>query len=167
MKKLNSVLLTVMMLGMVFGMSGVMAYDASTPYTVTMNFIVGSDTSFTVALAGVETTIDFNPASSNSKEVEPDSQDAGGSTPILVITNAGNVAQDFSHDVNQTLPTGTNVSYSTTNTVDWTKEILPTGTTIDTSVAAAGTVDVYMWANFTNADAGTTEVIYRINSTAS
>lgn len=167
MKKLNSVLLTVMMLGMVLGMSGVMAADADTPYTVSMNFIVGDDTSFSVVLAGAETTVDFNPTTKDDKEVEPDSQDAGGSTPILVITNDGNTNLDFAHLLNTTAPEGTNISYATTNAVDWSQELLTAATTIDTGVAAAGTVDVYLWANFTDAASGTTEVLYQINSTAS
>ena len=167
MRKLNAVLLSLVMFGMLFSISGVMALDADNPYTVNMNFIIGSDTTFTVSLAGVETEIDFNPATKDSKEVEPDSQDAGGSTPMVTITNAGNVNLDFTHKVNESLPAYVGVSYDTDETVDWTKTLSDSYSTITTSVAAAGTADVYYWANFTDADAGTDQVEYQINSTAS
>jgi hypothetical protein len=39
--------------------------------------------------------------------------------------------------------------------------------TIESSVASSGTADVYMWANFTSADAGTADRTYQINSEAS
>ena len=42
----------VLLLGVLFALNGVLAYDNENPYTVTVNFIVGDDTSFTVTLAG-------------------------------------------------------------------------------------------------------------------
>lgn len=167
MKKLYAVLMSAMVFSMIFGISGVSAFDTDNPYTVNMNFIIGEDTSFTVSLAGAETTIDFNPTTKDSKEVEPDSQAMGTSTPMVTITNAGNVALDFSHKVNETLPAYVDVSYDTDVTVDWAKTLSDAYTTITTSVAASGTADVYYWANFTDADAGTDQVEYQINSTAS
>ena len=167
MKKTSAMLCLLSLIGMLFATSGVMAYDASNPYTVTMNFIVGDDTSFTVSLAGEETTIDFNPATLNSKEVEPDSQNAGTSIQMIEITNTGNVNLDFNHAVNASLPNWVIVSYNTANTVDWTKTLNETSQTFSTSVAPAGTVDVYFWANFTSADSGTESRTYQINSTAS
>ncbi len=163
-EKISTILIGLMF---IFGIAGVYAYDSSSPYTVTMNFIVGADTSFTVALAGAETTIDFNPSTSSSKEVEPDSQNASTSTPIATITNTGNVAVNFTQKMNETNPTWVNVSYSNVNVVNWSQTILATYSTINTSVASSGTSAVYMWANFTSADSGTTPRIYQINSTAS
>jgi len=162
----NKILALLMGFLCIASVSGVYAYDADNPYTVTMNFIVGDDTSFTVELAGAESTIDFNPTTANSKEVEPDSQDDGGSTPILTITNTGNVNLDFTHELNVTTAF-VNVSYDTDNTVDWTKILNSTTSTVDTAIASAATVDVYMWANFTSADSGTTPVLYQVNSTQS
>ena len=150
---------------LILGLSSVYAYDSDTPYTVTMNFIVGADTSFTVSLAGAETTIDFNPADLNSKEVEPDSQNAGGSTPMLTITNTGNTAQNFTAGLQTAKPSWVAISYNTANTVNWSKTVTDSFATVDTGVASAGTVDVYYWANFTSADAGTTARTYQINST--
>lgn len=165
MKKQNLVLLLPIIAMMLFSVGSVYAYDADTPYTVTMNFIVGQDSSFTVSLAGSETTIDFNPATKDSKEVEPDSQDAGESTPILEITNTGNVALQFTHKVNDTMPTFVAVSYDTDNSVDWTKTITDSYSEISASVAKDSSADVYMWANFTDADSGTAQRTYQINST--
>src|SRR3990170_774493 len=85
-------LLTVMLIAFSTAAS---AYDASTPYTVTINYIVPSDTSFTVTLAGAEVSIDFNPATKDSTLVQPDSQNSSSNTPIATITNTGNVLQDF------------------------------------------------------------------------
>jgi len=152
---------------LMFSFAGVYAYDADTPYTVTVNYIVGQDTSFTVALAGAETTIDFNPADLNAKEVEPDSQDDGGSTPMLTITNAGNVALDFTRGLNASNPAWVVLSMNNANTVDWTQIVNDTFVAGDTSVAAAGTSEWYFWANFTAADSGTTVRTLQINSTAS
>lgn len=152
---------------LMFGFAGVYAYDSASPYTVTVNYIVGQDTSFTVALAGAETTIDFNPADLNSKEVEPDSQNAGGSTPMLTITNTGNVNLDFSRGLNTTNPAWVVLSMNTANTVDWTQIVNDTFVVADSSVAAAGTSEWYLWANFTSAAAGTTQRLLQVNSTAS
>jgi len=160
----NKILVILTGLMFMFGIAGVYAYNSESPYTVTMNFIVGEDTSFTVALAGSETTIDFNPATANDKEVEPDSQDDGGSTPIETITNTGNVNLALTHELNVTTDFVA-VSYNAENTVDWTKILNSTTSSINASVPSSETADVYMWANFTAADSGTTAVLYQINST--
>jgi len=151
----------------VFGIAGVYAYDSSTPYTVTVNYIVGEDTSFTVDLAGVETTIDFNPTTLNDKEVEPDSQNAGGSTPILTITNTGNVNLDFTRGLNTTNPAWVVLSMNNANSVDWSQIVNDTFVDGDTSIASASSSEWYFWANFTAADSGTTARLLQINSSAS
>ena len=150
-----------------FGMAGVYAYDASTPYTVTVNYIVGEDTSFTIALAGVETTIDFNPTTLNDKEVEPNSQVAETSTPILTITNTGNVNLDFSRGLNTTNPAWVVLSMNNANSVDWTQIVNDTFVDGDTVIASASTSEWYFWANFTAADSGTTQRLLQINSSTS
>jgi len=91
------------------------AYDASNPYTVTMNFIIPSDSAFSVSLAGAETAIDFNPASKDSKDVEPDSQVASSSTPIAVVTNDGNVNQNFSINLTAAKPSWVELRADDTN----------------------------------------------------
>lgn len=142
------------------------AYDASTPYTVTMNFIIPSDTAFSVSLAGAESTIDFNPANKDSKDVEPDSQVASASTPIAVITNDGNVAQNFSINLTLSKPSWVVVRADDTN-------VAATATAFDTTpledsgwqdVSPAASVDIYMWANFTTAVGGTTARTFQVNT---
>lgn len=146
-----------------------MAFDADTPYTVTMQWIIPSDTTFTVALAGAETTIDFddNVADKDSKEVEPDSQVAGSSTPIAVITNAGNQNLNFSANLTATKPSFAVLMLSNTNSVSGATTFDTTAVTIEDNVAAAGTADLYIWTNLTNAEAGTTSRTFQINSVAS
>ncbi len=146
-----------------------MAYDAGTPYTVTLNYIVPSDTTFTVTLAGAESTIDFNPTTKDSANVEPDSQNASGSVPIATISNTGNVAQNFS--VNLTTAQSSWAVVSVSNFSNYATPITlsniaqtPTGWT---NVAASANVVSYMNATFTNAAAGTTAKTLQINSAAS
>ena len=152
---------------LMFGIAGVYAYNSDTPYTVTINYIVGEDTSFTVSLASPETTIDFNPTTLSSKEVEPDSQNASTSTPMATITNTGNVNLDFTRGLNTTNPAWVVLSMNVANTVDWTQTITDSFTSGDTSIASASTSEWYFWANFTAADSGTTARLLQINSSAS
>jgi hypothetical protein len=148
---------------------GALAADADDPYTVTMNFIIPSDTAFSVALAGAEITIDFNPATKDTKEVEPDSQDDANSTAIAVITNDGNVNLNFSINLTAAKPSWVTVHGSDTNT-------FASSTAFDTDeltdsgwndTAPAGTTDVYLWANFTDAVGGTTERTFQVNGAES
>jgi len=146
------------------------ALDADTPYTVTMNLIIPSDSTFTVALAGSETTIDFNPTTKDSTEVEPDSQVASGdTTPIAVITNAGNVNLNFSVNLTAAKPSWvvlkahSDGTYASATTYDTTaieltawKDITPTST-----------ADVYLWADFTSALGGTTQRTFQVNTVIS
>lgn len=143
-----------------------MAADADSPYTVTMSFIVPSDTSFSVVLAGAETTIDFNPGTKDSKEVEPDSQDDGGSTPIAVVTNDGNLDLNFSVNLTAERPTWVQIYVSDTNTFASATEFNATAT-YDAGwndTAPAGTIDIYLWGNFTDATGGTTDRTFQINT---
>lgn len=162
----NKILTLFVGLFLVASIASVYAADASTPYSVTMNFVVGEDTTFSVALAGAETSIDFNPADANSKEVEPDSQNAAGTTPMVNITNDGNVALNFTHQLNQTKPSHVEVSWSLTNSVDWSQTVTTTYSVINSSVPAGESEVVYYWANFTAAPQGTTQRLYYINTTA-
>ena len=146
-----------------------MAYDSGTPYTVTVNYIVPSDTSFTVTLAGAETTIDFNPATKDSANVEPDSQVAASSIPIATITNTGNLNQNFSVQLTTAQPVWVAVLVSNYN--DYATPITlsaaaqsPTGWTV---IAADASVYAYMKGTFTDAPSGTTAKTLQISSAAS
>lgn len=143
-----------------------MGYDANTPFTVTMNFIVPSDTTFTATLAGTETTIDFNPATANSIGVQPDSQDNSTSVPIVNITNAGNVNANYSVNLTAakpswvTLKANSGTDYATATAFDTTAVELAGWQNIVPSTVAP----VYLWADFTSAVGGTTVRTFQINA---
>jgi hypothetical protein len=146
-----------------------MAYDSGTPYTVTVNYIVPSDTSFTVTLAGAETTIDFNPATKDSANVEPDSQVAASSIPIATITNTGNLNQNFSVQLTTAQVAWAVVSVSNYNNyaTPITLSAVAQSPTGWTAIAADASTYSYMKATFTDAPSGTTSKTLQVNSAAS
>ena len=168
MNKLKAISILVLF-ALVASIPGAMADDADTPYTVTMNFIIPSDTTFSVDLALSETTIDFNPATKDSTEVEPDSQDDAGTVPIAVVTNDGNVNLNFSINLTAAKPSWVQVYASDTNT-------FASAVAFDTTpledagwntVIPTSSVNVYLWANFTSAAGGTTQRTFQINTVES
>jgi hypothetical protein len=146
-------------------LGGVLAYDATTPYTVTMKWIIPTDTSFLVVLAGAETTIDFNPATKDSTNVEPDSQSAIGSVPIINLYNSGNVNVTFKN--NATLPSWAKLMVNNASSTTDYKEFNNTEFgTIQENVPPSTNVSIYLWTNVTSAAAGTTTRSYSINASA-
>lgn len=151
--------------------STAVGYDTDTPYTVTLNFIVPSDSTFTVTLAGSETTIDFNPIGINSKCVEPDSQVNASSTPMVNISNDGNV--NVNYGINLTAGAPSWVILKASSTAGATK--CNDGTLFNSSVVwgnwnttVPGTyANIYMFANFTSATGGTTPRTFQINAQTS
>ena len=144
------------------------AYDAATPATYTINYIIPSDTSFTVTLVGGETSMDFNPATKDTANVEPDGQNAGTSTPWAVITNTGNLNQSFGVNTTAAQPSWVVVTLSNANTyanpITLSNVVqIPTGWT---NIVALGTASIYAKATFTAAVSGTTARTLRINSSA-
>ena len=153
----------VMLVGLLM-VSGVFALDAGTPYTLTIQWIIPSDTTFTVDLAGAESTIDFNPATKTETDVEPDSQDYGASTPIVTITNTGNTALNFTHNVSAVPAYAVLWAYS--NNTD-TNVAVSEGASVNQvggDVGISEVVQIYMWTNVTDATAGTTSETYQISS---
>ncbi len=142
---------------------------ASTPVTYTINYILAVDTAFTVTPAGAEISMDFNPANTNSQDVEPDSQVKGTSTPWATISNDGNVAQTFSVNLTTAQASQARVNISNTNVFTQKVEISQTAQTPTgwASVATSGTVNLYALANFTNLPGGTTSKTLQINSVQS
>ncbi len=133
------------------------AYDASTPYTATMSFYVPSDSTFSVDLAGSETDIQFHPAGKSSTSVEPQGQTASTSVAMAVITNDGNANMDFGVNLTASKPSWVTLTVSGDN-------LKANGVTFDVTnvqetewltVAPAGTANVYLWADFSNAVANT------------
>lgn len=160
-KKILSVLGIMLLMVSMFGIAS--AYDEDNPYTVTINYIVGDDTSFTAELAGAESTIDFNPTNSSSKYVEPDSQDDGGSTPILTLTKTGNVNLDFTQALNETNDASIVLMVDTDNAYAGATVLTDSFVALDSGVSTS--TDVYMWANFTETASGTIQRTYQVNST--
>jgi hypothetical protein len=145
-------------------------YDASSPYTVTMKWIIGEDTSFTVSLCGSETSIDFDENLANqttADAVQPDCQDNSTSTPIMNITNSGNVALNLSCNLTASKPAWATLYVS--NDTDYTgaSTFDTTAVTIEDNVAVSGNVPVYIWTDVLNADTGTTSRTYQVNTVAS
>ena len=147
------------------------AYSAGSPYLVTMNFIVPSDTSFTAALALSETTIDFNPAGVNSKGVQPDSQDNTTGRAMVNVTNQGNVNLNFTVNLTASQPScvalkaSSNTSYATATAFGSnTNQLILVGWN---STATSANASIFLWADFTSATGGTTARTFEINSMAS
>jgi hypothetical protein len=147
----------------VFASAFVLGYDASNPYTVTLNWIVPSDTTFTVALAGAETTIDFNPTNKSSLQVQADSQ--ADVTPIITVTNQGNVPANYSAEVTGILPSWVTLkgknsyNYATADTLS-----NSTTTSIKTDVASGNTAEYWLWSDFTDAPQGTEVSSFQIST---
>lgn len=142
----------------------VFGYDANNPASYTVQYIVASDTSFGVSLCGSETQMNFNPATKNSKLVEPNCQ--ASNQPWANITNQGNLAENFSTNLTQLNPAwvdlyvGSSSSMADKVTVINT-EVSPTGWN---NVGPSSSVELYARANFTNAQGGTTSRTIKINS---
>lgn len=145
-------------------MAGI-AYDASTPYTVTLQWIVPSDTTFSIALCGAESSIDFdeNLDAATDTEVQPDCQNATDSTPILVITNDGNQNLNFTNNLTTNKPTWAVLKVSNTSTYANALEFNTSAVRVGDDVVPAGTVDIYLWTDLTDALAGTTQRTYQID----
>lgn len=146
----------------------VSAYSSSSPYTVTMKWIVPQDTSFTVTLAGAETSIDFdtNIVNSSSKLVQPDSQNSVGSVPIAVVVNTGNLNLNFKVSLNATKPSWATLMADSDNNVAGSYVVTDTTEVVfATGIASGSNSSLYLWTNLTNAVAGTTERTFKINST--
>ncbi len=144
----------------------VLGYDANNPASYMVQYIIPSDTSFVVSPCGAETTIDFNPTTINSKMVEPDCQSRATNKPWANITNSGNLNANYSTNLTTLNPSwielyiGSNPSMTDQVTVT-TSVLSPTGWN---SVVPGNVVELYVLANFTGAQGGTTTRTIQINS---
>lgn len=142
----------------------VAAYDASNPFTCNMNWAIPTDTTFSIAFAGGETSVDFTCTAQTENEVEPDSQDDGASTPIIVVTNDGNIALNFSCNLTAAKPAWATITVSETNTIASGSTFDTTAVEFSDNVAASGTANMYIWTNVSSAAAGNTQRVLQINS---
>jgi len=150
----------------VLASSLVLAYDASTPYTVTMKWIVPEDSSFTVELCGAETTIDFDTAltSDTVAWAQPNCQDNATSTAMYTITNTGNIALNFTNNLTAAKPAWATLYVNNDTIAADAVEFDTDAVIIAGNVAIDATRDIYLWTTITSADTGTTERTYQVNS---
>ena len=143
-----------------------LGYDANNPASYTVQYIIPSDTSFTVTLVDAETQMNFNPTNGSSKLVQPNNQSIVSNKPWANITNTGNLNLNFSTNLTASNPSWV-VLYigSSTSMADkipaTNSENSPAGWN---NVGLGNTVQLYAQADFTNAPSGTTSRTIKINS---
>lgn len=143
----------------------VVSYDADNPYTVTLKWIVPSDTSFAVALCGAETTIDFedNIPSSTLNGAEPDCQNASLNHPMLTVTNNGNLPLNFTNNLTAAKPSWATLKVSNSTTYAESVSFDTTPVNIGKNIAAGNNLTIYLWTDLNNATAGTTQRTYEVD----
>lgn len=165
---------TKVLVGLLIGMiamgaiGNVVAYDADTPWSGTVKWTIPGDTSFSVHFSGVVASIDFNATGQNDTMMEPVGQDDGGSEPVVMINNTGNVDLTFNFSIPEGRPSWvTMLNMSNSNTHLGSSEVNKTGVNIETSVAQSTSTQLYLWSNITEAPQGVTEKTAYINSSIS
>lgn len=163
---MNKILVLFVAVLLLCGVGLVQAYDADTPYTNTVKWIIPSDTTFTVTLAGGESTIDFDTGVTGQTVdlVEPDSQVAASNTPIINISNDGNLALNFTCNLTAAKPSWATIKVGNTSTHGDATEFDTTAQLVEKNIAAGTYSDMYLWTNLTSATQGTTERTLQINS---
>lgn len=147
------------------GIGVAVASDASNPYSNFVDWVIASDTSFTVSVGGGATKVVFSPASKTETNVEPTGQSSG--TPIFTVTNTGNTDLNFSCNLTVAKPAWAIIKVNdeyVNNTAD---EFDTTAQVFNTTVISGGASPMYLWTNVTNAVAGTANRTIHINSVAS
>lgn len=135
-----------------------------TSSSITWNVTVESltDSSFTVTLPAGQTAINFTATTSKDTLLQPDNQTAG--TPIINVTNTGNIQQSFRFYLNSTVTnvlTYISLSSDLSNPV----ELNTTTTTIIiTNLAASDSDNVWMYCNLSTPAPGTTGKLLTVNS---
>ena len=93
-----------------------------------------------------------------------------GTTPALSVTNDGSATCDITLRLMSDPGTGRSLKFNTTNNAPWpsdaSKEVPldPSSVTVCTSVAPAGTCDIWLWADFQNALGGQSLADVRVES---
>lgn len=153
--------------------STAMALDASTPYTIPIHWYVPEVTTFSVTTPGSVGQISFNYTTNTDGGMEPEGQDAAAGTPMLNISNDGNVQMDVS--INLTTGGGAKPAFVNSlivsNTSDNTSASdfgLGIGTLVETDIEAGETTAAYLWSSIVDGTAGTSssEVQISVNASA-
>jgi len=160
-------LLVVLALGAIAGVAS--ALDASTPYTGDIKWVVPSDTSFTVSFAGAETSVDFDTDLTGCTQsgVQPNSQNNATSTPIITITNTGNVNLNFTCNLTDAKPSWAVLKVSNTTSYADATDFDTTAVLINATVSSGQSTPMYIWTDVTDAAQGTETKTLQINSEAS
>lgn len=141
------------------------AYDASTPYTVTMIWSVPSDTTFSVTVCATATDIVFNASSKTEVAIEPDCQVAGTSTAMLTIQNDGNTNINLTSLLTASKPAfATSLNVSTKNDFSDAQEFNTSYIVMNSSLASGESIALYFQSSILNADAGDTSRTYQVAS---
>jgi hypothetical protein len=143
-----------------------LGYDANNPASYIVNYIVPSDTSFSVLLCGSEQNMNFNPINGSTKSVEPDCQAIASNIPWANVTNNGNVVANYTVNLESSNPAWVELTVGSDSLL--TDGIIVTNTTTSPAgwmnVATNSAVQLYARADFTNAPAGTTSNKINISS---
>lgn len=143
-----------------------LALDTNNPAEYTINFVIPSDTSFTVTVCGSQTAMNFNATNGNSKSVEPLCQSKANNTPWANITNSGNLNLNFSTNLTAANPSWVVLNIGSNPTMS--DQIIATNSPLSPAgwlnVVPGSTVPLYSSANFTNAPRGTTSMALYIRS---
>jgi len=166
-KKINKIVVGLVIAMVISGLCGIVgAYDASTPWTETVRWIVPSDTTFSVVFAGAESQVDFddNLTSNTQSGVQPDSQNNATSTPIITISNDGNQVLAFTCNLTAAKPTWAVIKVNNETSYTGATSFNTSAVTVNASVAIGQDTDMYLWTDVTSATPGTTERTLQINS---
>lgn len=151
---------------MASGIGAVSAYDASTPYECTLQWIVPSDTVFSISFAGSEFSVDFdtNLNSATQSGVQPDGQNNATNTPIITISNDGNVALNFTCNLTEAKPAWATLKVNNETSYTGATSFNTTQVVINSSVAIGQDTDMYIWTDVSSATQGITGRTLRISS---
>lgn len=142
----------------------VFSFDHNNPASYTVQYVIPSDTTFSVLLCGSETQMNFNPTNGSSKSVEPACQSKATNKPWANITNAGNLNVNFSTNLTVTNPSWVVLNIGSNSSMS--DQVVVTNIAVSPSgwsnVAPEGSVQLFSVANFTNAPQGTTSVAIKI-----
>lgn len=161
MKKIIAILVSLLVLGLP---SAFAVYDASTPFTAVMYFIMPSLTTFSATFGGGASDITFNFPDSNANRTEPVGQNQSLGVYMLTFTNNGNANLNFTHNVSGVPAYADLWAESNSTGLNETISESPNVNVIATEIPPSGSVALMMWANATSGTAGTTTETYQAST---
>ena len=147
------------------GMGTAIAYDASTPYSNFVDWVISNDTTFTVSVAAGQTKVVFSPASKTETYVNATGQSSG--VPIFTVTNAGNCNLDLKCNLTATKPAWAVIMVNDEFVNTGSDEFDTTLVAFNTTVGIGEVSPMYLWTNVTDATPGTQNRTLQIHSAVS